>query len=441
MKNNNPIWNFLASVKLALFTLFFLSITSIIGTIIPQKEASQWYIERYGEKTAHLFEILSITPDMYSSGWFLSLLGLLCINLIVCSLDRFPGVWQQIKADNLATPLARLEKMTPQHHWQSPNQAHNTADTLTAALSANGWKAEKRNQDHGILLFAQKGALTRTGVYIVHASILIIFAGAMIGSILGFKASVMLPETKGTDRVYTFDTRTPIDLGFEVRCDHFNIEFYANGMPKAYRSQLSILEGGQVVHKKAIVVNDPLTYKGITFYQSSYEPYPNFMITVTNKKTGLSETAILPYQQQHTLKESGLQVGIINAEARGQSVNRMKIWFSDDNNSEPSLFWLENDEQATVERAKSNYAVSAKQMYATGLQVAKDPGVWTVYVGCGLMLLGLVVAFFMSHQRIWLYIKEESDGACSILMTGTANKNKTGFAKTFQQLIEKIDKV
>ena len=121
MKNRNPIWDFFASVKLALFTLFFLATTSVIGTIIPQKETAQWYIDRYGEASANLFQILSITPDMYSSGWFLSLLGLLCINLIICSLDRFPGVWRQIKADNLATPLTRLEKMTPQSQWQSDN--------------------------------------------------------------------------------------------------------------------------------------------------------------------------------------------------------------------------------------------------------------------------------------------------------------------------------
>jgi cytochrome c biogenesis protein len=79
-------------------------------------------------------------------------------------------------------------------------------------------------------------------------------------------------------------------------------------------------------------------------------------------------------------------------------------------------------------------------MYATGLQVAKDPGVWTVYIGCGLMLFGLIVAFFMSHQRIWLYIREDADGTCSVLMTGNANKNKTGFAKTFQHLTETITK-
>lgn len=441
MNKSNPVWNFFASVKLALFTLFLLSVTSIIGTVIPQKESAQWYVEKYGQELANFFEILSITPDMYSSGWFLFLLGLLCVNLIVCSFDRFPAVWQLIRADNLDTPLARLEKTTPQHRWRLPIPAQDAADSLTATLNTGGWKAHRRAKDQGILLFAQKGAMTRTGVYIVHASILVIFAGAIIGSLLGFKASIMLPETQSSDTVFAFGTRAPIDLGFAVRCDHFTIEFYDNGMPKAYRSQLSILEGGQVVEKKTIVVNDPLVYKGITFYQSSYEPYPNFLVTITNKKTGLVETAILPFQQQHTFKRSGIQAGIVTAEARGQSVSRMKIWFTDDHSSEPSLFWLDNEEQATVQRAENDYTIHAKQMYATGLQVAKDPGVWTVYLGFGLMLLGLMVAFFMSHQRIWLHVGQEADGTCSILMAGNANKNKTGFARTFQRMHETLTRV
>jgi cytochrome c biogenesis protein len=433
MKNSNPIWDFFASVKLALFTLFFLSTTSIIGTIIPQKESSQWYIDRYGESTANLFQILAITPDMYTSGWFLSFLGLLCLNLIICSFDRFPGVWRQIRADNLDIPQARLEKMTQQLQWQSEKPPEAAISTLKITLNAHGWKAQERKTGNGSLLFAQKGAFTRTGVYIVHASILVIFAGAIIGSILGFKASIMLPETKTTDKVYTSDTRAAIDLGFEIRCDRFDIEFYDNGMPKSYRSELTILENGKVVIEKAIVVNDPLNYKGITFYQSSYEPYQEFVVTLTNKKTGLKETAIIPYQQQQSMQESGLRLGIINAETRGQSVSRMKIWLTDDQ-GEPSLFWLDDGEQATVERSKNSYTISAKQMYATGLQVAKDPGVWTVYTGCALMILGLVVAFFMSHQRIWLFVREENDGKSSILMSGNANKNKAGFAKTFENL-------
>lgn len=438
MKSNHPLWNFFASVKLALFTLFILALTSVIGTIIPQKESPQWYIDKYGESLATLFQVLSITPDMYTSVWFLFLLGVLATNLIVCSIDRFPGVWRQIKADNLQTPIARLDKMAPQQRWHSPQSSPALAATVRSALSSHGWKTQEQTTEKSILLFAQKGAMTRTGVYIVHTSILIIFIGAIIGAFFGFKGNIMLPETRTTEKIYTSDGLFQIGLGFEIRCDRFAIEFYDNGMPKSYRSQLSILEQGKVVKEKEIVVNDPLTYKGITFYQSSFQPYQEFQVTITNKKTGQSETAIIPYQQQRSSEKSGLRFGIINSEARGESVTRVKFWFFD-NHGEPSLFWLDNNGQSTVERQEGTYTVAVKQMYATGLQVAKDPGVWIVYLGCALLLSGLFIAFFMSHRRIWVLIREDKDNSSTILMTGNANKNKGGFEKTFQKLTEIVN--
>ena len=64
-----------------------------------------------------------------------------------------------------------------------------------------------------------------------------------------------------------------LPLGFEVRCEKFNVDFYPTGAPKEFRSILTILENGQPVpgYKDVkVIVNQPLSYKGITFYQSSY---------------------------------------------------------------------------------------------------------------------------------------------------------------------------
>ncbi len=431
MNKKNPLFSFFASVKLALFTLFLLATTSIIGTVIPQKESFAWYAQNYSETTAKIFQVLSI-PDMYNSWWFLGLLSLLSLNLIVCSFDRFPGVWRQIKADNLATKLTRLPKMRLSETWVSDKSEETLATELTNSLTGQGWKAGHRRRDNSLLLFAQKGAMTRTGVYIVHASILVIFIGAIIGEMYGFKGSVMLPETKATHSIFEFGTGKSLDLGFEVRCDRFEIEFYDSGMPKAYRSFLKVLEDGEITMEKEIVVNDPLTYNGITFYQSSYQGYQDFLLTVTDQESRRDETVVLPFQQRSDLKTHGASIGIVNAETMGQSITRMKIWFNDEQGP-ASVFWLNAGDQVTVERPGKKYTIAGKQMYATGLQVAKDPGVWVVYIGCGMMILGLFVAFFMSHRRIWLLLTKE-DGKVSVLMSGSANKNKIGFEKIFSSL-------
>ncbi len=207
-------------------------------------------------------------------------------------------------------------------------------------------------------------------------------------------------------------------------------------MPKAYRSDLTVLEDGKVILEKRIVVNDPLTYKGITFYQSSYQPYDDFLFTVTDQETGKAETVIIGFQQPRDLTVHGAKIGVINANAMGQTISNMKIWFDDDQGP-ASTFWLDEGDQVTVERPGKKYTIAGKQMYATGLQVAKDPGVWVVYIGCGMMILGLFIAFFMSHRRIWLVLNKEG-GTTTVLMSGSANKNKNGFEQTFATLAEQL---
>ena len=431
MKKENSIWDFFASVKLALITLSLLAATSIIGTIIPQNKPLQWYAQEYGAHPAQLFKIFDI-PDMYGSWWFLALLGLLCTNLIVCSLDRFPDMWKQMKADGLATPFTRLEKMGRRAEWRSSSVLEVTVLELGVKLNSSGWKSSSRNGDGEALLFAQKGGWSRIGVYVVHTSILVIFIGAIIGELSGFKGNVMIPETEQTNKIYTSDGTKTIDLGFTVRCDSFHLELYPGGMPKKYKSELTILENGKELFQAPIEVNSPLKYRGITLYQASYEGYQDFMIKVTNKASGSSKTAIVPFREQGEWPQEGLTFGVINAEGTGQSISRLKVWFSD-NKGAPAVLWLKDGESVTVAREGGTYLLSTKQLYATGLQVCKDPGVWVVYFGCGLMLLGLVIAFFMSHQRIWLFLKEEESGV-SILFTGSANKNRVGFEKIFNDL-------
>lgn len=440
MKKNNPLWSFFASVKLALFTLITLAVTSIIGTIIPQKENFAFYAGKYGESTAKFFQVLNI-PDMYNSWWFLALLSLLSINLIICSFDRFPGVLKQIKADNLSMPLARIERMNQKSTWSSDQSQSSTIETLKQKMDGKGWKTKARETHEGTLLFSQKGAWSRTGVYLVHTSILVIFIGAIIGTLLGFKGSVLIYEGSATDKIYPFEKGKSIDLGFTVRCDKFEIEYYKNGMPKDYRSELTVLENGKEVYQTPIEVNSPMTYKGITFYQSSYDGTDarggiNFILDVTNLDSGKKKSFITPFQKQTGWEEEGLRFGIINAEqTRQQRIARMKVWFNDEL-SPPSTFWMKAGTSATIERKEAKYLFEAKQMYATGLQVAKDPGVWFVYFGCGLMLIGLYIAFFLSHKRVWLFITKEDKP--TVLIAGSANKNRVGFEKQFLELVLSI---
>lgn len=439
-KTENVAWRFFASVKLALFTLLVLATTSIIGTLIPQKNPAEFYIETFGQRTAQLFQILDV-PNMYNSWWFIALLLLFSINLIVCTIDRLPNVWQMVMMNNLDTDLERLEKMPHRQVFYASGDATALAGVSASLLAKCGWKAQEETKPTASLLFSQKHAWSRLGVYAVHLSILFIFAGAIIGSLFGFKAGIMIPEGGSTSAVYETGSEKTIPLGFTVQCDDFNVSYYADGRtPKEFRSTLKIIDSSSTKPPliKNIIVNDPLIYKGITFYQSSYEPMQGFNVAIINKTTDARHSFQIPFGQKIPWPGTEIGFGVINQEVRSRmgDINKLKVWFHD-GQGEPIIFWMDNNTTQTISSPSATYEFQASQIYATGLQVAKDPGVWTVYAGCTLMLIGLYVAFFLSHRRVWVYIvQEESANRCRILVCGASNKNKLAFEKEFTALVE-----
>ncbi len=444
----NPIIALFASVQLALLLIFCLAATSIIGTLIPQNNIQEFYIQQYGLKTANLLRILDIT-DMYNSWWFLALLALFALNLLVCSLERIPQVIQTIRRDGLAITPEQLQKFPLRQTENVLATSGETISRVSSLFKDQGWITRETDRDEGRLFFAEKGAWTRFGVYVVHCSILVILAGAVVGSSsvarkilhdphFAFKGSIMLPETETTDHVLAFQSGERLELGFTVRCNRFTIEFYPNGMPKTYRSNVTVIDGGKPVLSTDIEVNRPLTYKGITFYQSSYQPFQRYNVALKKLDANHETTAVISAAKQMEWREAGIQYGIINRESQGEVTRRLKIWFTDDQ-GEPSTFWVNVGQEAIIERPSGKYQFRAQQVYATGLQVAKDPGVWLVYGGCLLMLVGLYIAFFMSHRKIYALIQPNGAGS-TILFAGEANKNKVGFSDKFSEFISRLEK-
>jgi cytochrome c biogenesis protein len=70
----------------------------------------------------------------------------------------------------------------------------------------------------------------------------------------------------------------------------------------------------------------------------------------------------------------------------------------------------------------------------TGLQVAWDPGVNIIWLACIVMMLGLYMAFFVAHKRIWVRVDLDSDDQ-AVLIAGTSNRNPATFEKEFESAL------
>ena len=426
----------LASVTLAISLLIALAITSIFGTVILQKGRPDQYLMEYGPGLYNFFKFLAL-DDMYRSWWFLSLLALLLINITLCSARRFPRTWNLMTKtpDTLDEALfARTKYRGSVRRSVSPEGALEAAREV---LSKHYGKPRETRGEGAVTLSVEKGRFGRMGAYVVHLSILILAIGALYGGLVGFKGYVNIIEGQTIDRVPLRNRNTAMKLDFAVRCDDFQVQYYPGSQqPKDYFSDLTVLRGGKEVLKKRIEVNHPLIVDGIYFYQSSYGVDRNSTVTLevldpSGRISGPGVTARVG-QEFRVMGDPSLYVVeelIPSATAGRPGVKIAQVL----GNSHRDFFLLSAAPDRDKIRGGSVYfrIKDTNIREYTGLQVAWDPGVPVVWLACAIMILGLYMAFFVAHQRVWIRVGLESDET-AVLMAGTSNRNPASFEKEFE---------
>lgn len=435
MKENSKetLFDILASVKLAIFLLIALSVTSIFGTIIPQGEPINFYQERYNPTFFNLIKLFRLY-DAYNSWWFLTLLNLFSINLICCTLKRLPFTLKLLKRDILDVDGEKITKM-PLKNTIEIQKSGSIYDEIKKIFKDH---KSKELTDGSRILAWEKGKINYLGVYVLHLSILVIFAGAIVGGIWGFKGNMMLLEGEKSNHIVNNRTSDEIQLPFEVRCNKFTVEFYEDGRtPKEFRSSLTIIEDNKEILTTDIIVNKPLKYKGITFYQSSYQAVPEISISI--EKDNNSESITLSAFDTINIPNTELTMGILQFLPDVHGFPAARIWVTDGKDFTEAQWILlgrsKNFGQGTNNAFKL-HLIDVNEKFMTGLQVKKDPGVWVVWLGCFGLVVGFVIVFWIPHRRIWILIEENK-----LTIAGQTNKNKYQFEREFEELTNKISKL
>jgi len=457
------LWRFLSSLKLTVVLLFCLAALSVIGTVIPQNVSPQDYVRLYGIPGYRLLLVLDIV-DMYRSWWFVGLLLLLVVNIIVCSIDRLRATWQVIFVREPKFDLDQYRRRKNVFTFEVPAPAHRTQDAFQRIVAKGFGFCRLVALESGFAITAERGRWTRLGVYAVHLSIVVLIIGGYLGSKFGFEGFVALPEGEQSATIELNRSHQTLALPFAIRCDDFEVSFYEGGQrPKEYRSKLTILENGQEVARQEIVVNAPLYYKGVGIYQSSYgrmdgEPPPaewdqalppEIPLAIQSAASGIvyNRTARIgePLQLPEGLGQLVLQRYEPAATFQSMALGAALIASLSKPPEPPQTITLPLKFPKFDAMRRGTVIISVippkadpvKERYYTGLQVVYDPGVWVVYAGFILMLVGCVVVFFMSHQQVVVEVVDRGDGS-TVLISGKANKNQMGLQIKLQRMAERL---
>jgi cytochrome c biogenesis protein len=447
------LWKFFASIQLTVVLLLLLAGFSIIGTFIPQNESPADYQRAFGPFLYHVMATLDIF-DMYRSWWFQGLMVVLVTNIIICSIDRLQVTGKIIFTRHPKFNLAGYRRRKSRKDVTLNGEMERIKENCHAAVSKMFSYCKVVSAGQGVAITAEKGRWTRLGVYIVHLSVVVLLVGGVIGSRYGFEGFVNIDEGASADTIQLRFINGTRKLPFTIQCDDFDVQFYDTGAPREFRSTLTIIENGKAVMQKDIIVNDPLRYKGINIFQSSYGKADAPASAVDPSKTielrFLSSASGMVYSVKARLKKpvkipEGLGEFVLDdyhpqAQFRGMAVGPALHGTLTPKGGVarsvllPIMFpKFDTMRQGEVVISVTQDGALMEERFYTGLQITKDPGVTTVYVGFTLMVLGCIVTFFMSHQQVVVEIQPNGK-KIEVMVSGKTNKNRVGFGYRLERL-------
>jgi cytochrome c biogenesis protein len=439
-------------VKLTIVLLIIISIASILGTIIPQQEADI-FASHLSPAMVAVFRELQLF-NIFHSTWFISLMILLCINLIVCSANRLPASWKLFRRTSVPDETDIFRDLPSDRVIIVEKPLNEEALRLEWLLKKKYKGICRKDTEEGTFISGEKGNFSYLGVYLVHFSVLIILTGMIIGFLFGFNAYIEITEGNSIDKVYLKGETGFKKLDFAVRCDRFSLDYYEDGTPKVYRSDLTFSRDGTIIQQGPIFVNHPVTVEGICFYQASFGTVPSGDAVIGIRKGG-EKTRVVRVRAgtEFDLPGKDGKAKIIRVEENFMRIGpAVKI---DIQSAKGKFqFWVfQNIEQIIEENPGlidrvpmfnpgilSPYVFSLVMIqtkYYTGLQVTRDPGVPVVVTGSLLLVLGFITVFFYSHRQVWIRIDRQGPNT-RISIAGKTNKDPVCLERETASLIEDI---
>ncbi len=449
------IYRALRSVRTGIVLLILLGLASAVGTLVLQRPLTDpEQLERtYDPETLVWLDRLGLT-DVFHSWWFVALMTLLALNIILASLERFPTVWRFFARPYLR-PGPHFQATLPLQEEVSIRNVEMGLQAAERAFRKLGWKPQRVGKNGDCSLYVERHRVARLAPYVVHASLLLILAGGIVDGVWGWRGFVALTQNEQTNRIERRDGTEQL-LPFTIRCEDAGQENYPDGTPRRWWTNLTVLEDGREVLRKEIEVNDPLVYRGLRFFQSSYGS------TGTLAKLTVLATAVQTPQQPVTVELSPNQPATLDENTTVRLAafvpdfivvgNQIRTRSPEPNNPAIQLLvesksggswkvWLFPRFPDFSHPGDAPYTFQVRDLqlgYYTGLQVAYEPGQWAVWAGCILMGLGLIMTFYMVHTRFWVVPVSDRHGRQALWVGASASKNRDEFLERFHRLMEMI---
>jgi len=443
------VWRFFCSVRAAIWEIAALAVLVLIGTLrgssVPRMLADAV------PATAPLVERW-YAWDVFHSFLFMALLALLSVAIAIGGiLNRAPGIWAAIARPTVATTHGFLRNAETAARAESRRPPAEAAATVAAALRAGRYRVLTEQRGEEIHLYADRFRFARLATFPFHIALIMILVGGIVGARWGFREmEFIVPE--GATREVGHGT------GLTVRVDDFIERYRETGVPDQYRSDLTLLRGGEPVTSGSITVNNPLTYDNVTIYQASYGQAVRLRVEDASGAVLFEDALPLIYQSRLNPDAPAARADMPPA---GVALSLVAPDVNVPNAPELDTLDLRSGQMFLMLRpAGPNSAIAVPQtaVLTQGqprelgglrftfvreqrfslLQVAHNPGIPIFYAASFLLVGGLAITFYFPHRRLRGVVAPAAGGG-SVATLAPMAKRDWSAQKAFASAVARIE--
>ncbi|WP_233146108.1 cytochrome c biogenesis protein ResB [Pigmentiphaga sp. NML080357] len=301
------LFELLTSMRFAVSLLVFICLASIVGTVLVQNQPSNNYVNQFGPFWYEVFETFSLY-HVYNAWWFLLIMGFLVVSTSLCIIRTSPKMIRDMRSFRENVRENSLRAFHHRAEFASPAAPGQVAEAVAGLLKQRGYAVRTKAGGGATLVAAKTGSGNRLGYIFAHTAIVIVCIGGLLDSELpvrlqiwlggkqplfenmaiadvppsgrlgagnpSFRSSVLVPEGgKARNAIVMVDDGALVQpLPFTLELKKFIVEYYSTGMPRLFASEVEVTDNDTGERFPATIkVNEPLRYKGVTVYQSSFD--------------------------------------------------------------------------------------------------------------------------------------------------------------------------
>lgn len=439
------LWGLLTSMRFVLVILLGLAALVLVGTIVVQappgvsgdpQALADWVSQvrpKYGGWTGVLETLQLFTA--FTSVWFKILMTALSISLVACSVQRASGLWRTAARPRVRVSDHFLENAPQRETILARHDPEASLARMREVLARHRYRATVEGED-GLHLYADRNRWAPMGSLVGHLSLLLILAGAIIGTSFGFRDSSFVVAEGSTAAV-------PVD-GLSLQLVSFRDSYYAEtGAPADYASDVILYKDGREVARQVVRVNEPLRYDGVSFYQSFF----GAAAVLTVKDSAGSQLFAGGVPLAWTTNDSSRNVGTFVLSSPGLTVWVVDSAGTNDPVIKPGQVRLEVYESTGDGQPIDTQTIDPgipttvaglsftfeRQNSFTGLSVSRDPGAPLVWAGALLLMAGFIVVFLFPHRRVWARISARRGS--STVSLAAIGRHDSGVGREFTALV------